>query len=54
MKGKKKKDKKEKNQQLSTLDDAHSKRTLKKPKLPCKLCKGDHHIKECVGLSHVK
>ena len=39
-KGKKNKDKKEKNKQLSALDGAHSKRTLEKPKFPCKLCKG--------------
>ena len=53
-KGKKKKDKKEKKQQPSALDGAHSKRTLGKRKFPCKLCKGDHLLKECYGLSHVQ
>ena len=45
-KSKKKKDKKEKKQQPSALDGAHSKRTLRKPKFPCKLCKEDHLLKE--------
>ena len=36
-KSKKKKDKKEKKQQPSALDGARSKRTLEKPKFPCKL-----------------
>ena len=53
-KSKKKKDKKEKKQQLSTLNGAHFKRTPRKPKFPCKLCKGDHLLKECPGLSHVQ
>ena len=53
-KGKKKKDKKDKKKQLSTLDGSHSKRTPKKPKLPCKLCKGDHLLKECPSLSRVQ
>ena len=53
-KGKKKKDKKEKKKQLYALVGAHSKRTLEKPKFPCKLCKGDHLLKECPGLSHVQ
>ena len=52
-KGKKKKDKKEK-KQPSTLDGARSKRTLGKPKFPCKLCKGDHLLKERPGLSRVQ
>ena len=39
-KGKKKKDKKEKKQQPSALDGARSKRMPKKPKFPCKICKG--------------
>ena len=52
-KGKKKKDKKEKKQQPFALDGARSKRTLRKPKFPCKLCKGDHLLKECLGLSRV-
>ena len=47
-KGKKKKDKKEKKQQPSALDGARPKRTLGKPKFPCKLCKGDHLLKECL------
>ena len=53
-KGKKKKGKKEKKQQPSSLDGAHSKRTLGNPKLPCKICKGDLLLKECLGLSHVQ
>ena len=53
-KSKKKKDKKEKKQQPSALDGARSKRKLEKPKFPCKLCKGDHLIKECLGLSRVQ
>ena len=53
-KGKKKKDKKEKKQQPSTLDGAYSKGTLRKPKFPCKLCKGDHLLKECPVLSRVQ
>ena len=53
-KGKKKKDKKEKKQQPPALDVAHSKRILRKPKFPCKLYKGDHLLKECLGLSRVQ
>ena len=53
-KAKKKKDKKEKKKQPSTLDGAHSKRTTGKPKFPCKICKGDHLLKECPGLSNVQ
>ena len=53
-KGKKNKDKKEKKQQPSALNGAHSKRTPKKPKFPCKLCKGDHLLIECPGLSRVQ
>ena len=53
-KGKKKKDKKEKKKQPSALDGAHSKRTPRKPKFPCKICKGDHLLKECLGLSRVQ
>ena len=53
-KGKKNKDKKEKKKQPYALDGAHSKRTLKKPKFPCNLCKGDHLLKECPGLSRVQ
>ena len=53
-KGKKKKDKKEKKKQPSALDGARSKRTLRKPKFPCKICKGDHLLKECLGLSRVQ
>ena len=52
--GKKKKDKKEKTQQPSTLDGARFKRTPGKPKFPCKLCKGGHLLKECLGLSRVQ
>ena len=44
-KGKKKKDKKDKKKQPSALDGARSKRTLGKPKFPCKLCKGDYLLK---------
>ena len=53
-KAKKKKDKKEKKQQPLALDGARSKRTLGKPKFPCNICKGDHLLKECPGLSHVQ
>ena len=53
-KGKKKKDKKEKRQQPSTLDGAHYKRTHGKPNFPCKLCKGDDLLKECLDLSRVQ
>ena len=49
-KGKKKKDKKEKKKQPSALDGARSKRTLEKPKFPCKICKGDHLLTDCPGL----
>ena len=38
----------------SALDGARSKRTLRKPKFPCKLCKGDHLLKECPDLSRVQ
>ena len=48
-KSKKKKDKKEKKQQPFALDGPRSKRTPKKPKFPCKLCKGDHLLKECLS-----
>ena len=53
-KGKKKKDKKEKKKQLHALDGAHSKTTPRKPKFPCKLCKGGHLLKECPCLSRVQ
>ena len=53
-KSKKKKDKKEKKKQPSALDGARSKRKPRKTKFPCKLCKGDHLPKECLGLSRVQ
>ena len=46
VKGKKMKDMKEKKEQPSALDGAPS-------KIPYKLCKGGHLLKECAGLSHV-
>ena len=53
-KSKKKKDKKEKKHQPAALDGARSKRTPRKPKFPCNLCKGGHLLKECPGLSHAQ
>ena len=38
----------------SALDGARSKRTLNKTKFPCKICKGDHLLKDYPGLSHVQ
>jgi hypothetical protein len=36
-----------------TVDDVKITQTTRKPKYPCRLCKGSHLLKECPGLSKV-
>jgi hypothetical protein len=36
-----------------SIDDVKITQTTRKPKYPCRLCKGSHLLKECPGLSKV-
>jgi hypothetical protein len=38
---------------VGSVDDAKITQTTRKPKYPCKLCKGNHLLKDCPGLSKV-
>jgi hypothetical protein len=38
---------------VGSVDDVKITQTTRKPKYPCRLCKGIHLLKECPGLSKV-
>jgi hypothetical protein len=38
---------------VGSVDDVNITQTTRKPKYPCRLCKGSHLLKECSGLSKV-
>jgi hypothetical protein len=38
---------------VGSVDDANITQTTRKPRYPCRLCKGSHLLKDCPGLSKV-